>query len=654
VLSDGLWRSRFGADPSVLGHDLVVNDEPFTIVGVLPPAFRLEAYSEIRFWIPQVEEAGTATEAEEVPLHTIARLAEGRSAEAAQAELDVISQRLPAPEDAEVAWTGEVVTPRERLDAKLRTGILVLQAAVALVLLIACANIAHLLLAQGEGRFKEFAVRSVLGACRGRLVRQLLTESLVLSLIGGTLGLLLALWGGEAIRALLPEELSRLEHVPLNGSHLGFTLLVALTTGVIFGLFPALQGSLPDLSGALKQSAASSGAPKRWRLLRQILVGAEVAISLVLLIGAGLLIKGFVQLQRIDPGFAAENLLTMRLELPEERYAEAGQQVAFFDELFDGFRDGSAPLQAVSLASGIVTDFGGIFARPEPEGRPDDTKPKELLLVVTAMPDYFRTLGLPLIRGRGFTDQDREGTESVVVVNEALARRYFSGEDPVGQRIRLGEDLYRIVGVAGDTRLPALVAWGHGDLQVYFPSRQSPTGAMTLAVRTTADQAAVVDLVKARIWAIDPHVPVTQVAMARDLLADSLAKQRFNAILMALFAGLAALLTAVGVYGVVASSVGRRTREIGIRLAVGAGAGNVLRQVIWQGMRPVAAGIVFGIAGALALVQLLAGLLPGTSVQDPAIFGAVSLLVATTALIATWLPAHRAVRVDPMTVLRQE
>ncbi len=658
VLGHGLWQSRFGGDPEALGRSLVVDGEPHQIVGVLPPELRLEAYREIRFWIPQVADIGMDDD-DAGPVYAIARLMEGVSVAAAQAEIEAISKRLEKPEAggghhglAAIELTGRVVTPRARLDARMRTAILVLQAAVGFVLLIACANVANLLLAQGESRFQELAVRSVLGAGRGRLLRQLLTESLVLSALGGALGLLLSMWGIETIISLLPERLSYLERLRLNGTHLGFTLLVALATGVVFGLLPALRGSLPDLNETLKNSATGSG--KRRTLLRQGLVAAEVALSLMLLIGAGLLVKTFVRMQNVDPGFAAQDLLTLRLELPEIRYPDASRQAAFFQELRDSLADLEAQhAEAVTLTSGIGTGLNLAFGRPELEGSPVAAEqPPQLMPVVTGMPGYFQTLDIPLRRGRGFTGEDREGAEPVVVVSEALARR-LPAENLVGRRVRFNDDWYRIVGIAADVRLPAMGTKLSSAL-VYFPAAQSPAPAMTIAVRTKADQGLVVEAMKTRIWAIDQQVPVTGIASGRELLADSLAAQRFNAVLMTLLAAIAAMLVAVGIYGVVAYSVSQRTREIGIRVALGAGSGDVLRQVVRQGMLPVAAGIVAGLTGALALAGILASLLQDVSVRDPATFGAVSLMVAAITLAAILLPARQAARVEPMAALRHE
>jgi len=655
VLSQSLWQSRFGSDPGVLGRSLKVNGEPYLIVGVLPRSFRLEAYSEIRFWIPRVEE-NEAHGGDSGPLYAIARLAEGASVETAQAELDVISRRLDLRE-ADVEWTGKVVTPQSRLGSRVRATILVLQAAVGFVLLIACANIANLLLAQGEARGKELAVRSVLGAGRGRLVRQLLTESLVMGLLGGAIGLLLSYWSIDTILSLLPEQLSHLNRIELNRNHVGFTLLVSVVTGIVFGLLPALRGSLPDLSDAMKQGGPSGG--RRGSLLRQGLVGAEVASSLVLLIGAGLLLQTFLRLQMIDPGFAAGNLMTLRMELPEDRYPEGDRQAAFYDQVLDSTRELS-PQQAegVALTSSIGSqDLGVILGVPELEGHPAGAEAqRQMLTLVTASPGYFRTMGIPLRNGRGFTEQDREGSEPVVVVNETLVRRYFPGLDPVGQRIRFAQDWYRVIGVARDVLVPTADPGMSLDLQVYLPSRQRPRPAMTLAVRMAAgaDPRALIDVLKARVRAIDPQVPISRVATADTLLAGAFAQQRFNAFLMVCFALTAMVLTTVGIYGVVAYSVNRRTFEIGVRMALGARVRDVLRHVISRGMLPVAIGTLIGLAGALALARILRGLVHEISVKDPVTFAAAALLVMAVALVTIWLAARQAARVDPMVALRHE
>jgi len=655
VLSHGLWRSRYGGDPAAVGQPLSIDGEPYTIIGVLPPRFRLDAYSKIALWIPDARGTAAVSGAPEEPspLHTIARLAPGVSVAAAQAEVEAISRSMPAPDETGIEWSGLLETPRDRLDPDLRTGIVMLQLAVSFVLLIACVNVAHLMLAQGEARRRELAVRAALGASRTRLVRQLLTESILLGLLAGALGLALAVWGVGAIPSLYPGDLGS---VRLSWVHLGFTVVVAMVTGLLFGLLPARRGSRPDLRSVLQRNLSGAGGRVRWLGFRQLLVTTEVALALVLLIGAGLLIRSFVGLSRLDPGFRTENLLTLCLELPETRYATGSEQVGFYETLLETIRAGAGDqLVGVTATTGLASGLDAAVGRPEIEGRPaDPSSPPQFVVIVAAMSDYFRTMGIPLRSGRGFTTGDREATEPVIVINETLAERCLPGESPLGRRIRFNEQWYRIVGVVADMRLPDLVASGVGELQVYFPAHQAPDPRMTLVVRTTGDPGPLAGTLKARLWSIDPQVAVTRVATGDALLASSLASHRFNALLMVLFSAVAALLAVVGVYGVVAHSVSRSTHEIGIRLALGATSGDILGHLIRRSMAAVALGLAAGVAAALALARALAGLLHDVSARDPATFAVLTVLVATLALVATWIPARRATRLDPLGALRRE
>jgi len=484
-------------------------------------------------------------------------------------------------------------------------------------------------------------------------VRQLLTESILLGLLAGALGLALAVWGVGAIPSLYPGDLGS---VRLSWVHLGFTVVVAMVTGLLFGLLPARRGSRPDLRSVLQRNLSGAGGRVRWLGFRQLLVTTEVALALVLLIGAGLLIRSFVGLSRLDPGFRTENLLTLCLELPETRYATGSEQVGFYETLLETIRAGAGDqLVGVTATTGLASGLDAAVGRPEIEGRPaDPSSPPQFVVIVAAMSDYFRTMGIPLRSGRGFTTGDREATEPVIVINETLAERCLPGESPLGRRIRFNEQWYRIVGVVADMRLPDLVASGVGELQVYFPAHQAPDPRMTLVVRTTGDPGPLAGTLKARLWSIDPQVAVTRVATGDALLASSLASHRFNALLMVLFSAVAALLAVVGVYGVVAHSVSRSTHEIGIRLALGATSGDILGHLIRRSMAAVALGLAAGVAAALALARALAGLLHDVSARDPATFAVLTVLVATLALVATWIPARRATRLDPLGALRRE
>jgi putative ABC transport system permease protein len=650
VLSYGLWQRRFGGSDQVLGRIMEVGDQRLQVIGVLPSGFRLESYSPLDLWIAETP-ASERTDSDG-PVYAVARLTTGSSVAAAAEELASLSQHLPADETG-LAWTGIVETPRSRLDSRRRTAVLALQAAVVLVLLLACGNVAGLLLAHGETRHQELAVRSAMGASRGDLLRQLLTESLLLGLLAGTVGVAVARVGVVLIPDLLPGTPAYLE---LGIGHLAFTLAAALASSLLFGLFPALKGSSVDMRDVLLAGLRIAGGPSRRLHLRRMLVAGQVALAVVLLLGAGLLLRSFARLQAIDPGFDPDGLLTLRLELPEAADDDTARLVSFGDRLraeVSGIVGPGAP--PVVLASGIASDIEAITGHPELEDQPVAAdSPRQLLITRSVMPDFFKGMGIRLIRGRGFTEAARSDTEAEVIVNETLARRCCGGIDPVGRRIRFGNDWYRVVGVAADVSLPSLVAQGLGDLQVYFPFAQRPSSQMTLAIRITSRSSNMVEALKAAVWRVDPTAPITRVASAPELLTDSIDRQRTSAALMAGFAACAVLLACLGVYGVIAHSVRQRTREIGIRLALGAMRAEVTRQVVAQGLRLVVIGAVIGLAAALALSRSLSSLLFQVRPWDPASVVLAGVVVIGAALLACWLPARRAAALDPGSALRHD
>jgi putative ABC transport system permease protein len=534
----------------------------------------------------------------------------------------------------------------------------VLLGAVGFVLLIACANVANLLLARAASRQKEMAIRVAMGASRFRLVRQMLTESMMLSLAGGVLGLLLAMWGVDTLVALSPENIPRVQEIGLDTRVLGFTLLISVLTGVIFGLAPAFQASRAGFNEALKEGGKGGAGVSSGKRMRSALVVAEVALSLVLLIGAGLFIRSFTRLLTVDPGFNPENVLTMELSLPRARYPERQKAALFYQQVLQ--RVNTLPgVQAAAATtilplSGSNSDSSFVI-----EGRiPRDAGeiPDEELRIIT--PDYFRALGVPLIRGRFFAETDEEKAPQVAIINQALARKYFQGEDPLGKRITFDDPRSNdaawvtIIGVVGDVKHRGLNV--QPKPEYYLPNLQRPQRSMILAVRTSADPRSVTASVRKEILAVDPDQPVSNIRTMNDVISTSVAAQRLSTTMLGIFAGIALVLAAVGIYGVMSYAVTQRTHEIGIRMALGAQRRDVLRMIIKEGMTLAILGVGIGLVASFALTRVMSSLLYDVSVTDPLTFIGLSLLLSVVALLACGIPARRATRVDPMVALRYE
>src|SRR5215207_6705897 len=654
LLSHGLWQRRFGGDPNVVGKSVKLNGPAYTVVGVLPPDFiisprRYELYRPISFSDSQrVNRRGRY-------LTVLARLRSGVTAEQARAEMNAVGSRLAAQYPEENVGRSATIDPLDKtITWNTRTALLTLLGAVGFVLLIACANVANLLLGQAAGRRKEMAVRAALGAGRLRLVRQMLTESLTLSLLGGLAGLLLAKWGVGLLVSLSPASLPRAEGAGLDLRVLGFALSVSALTGLAFGLVPALQASKVELTDALK-SVRSTGGGRR-SLARGALVAAEAALSLVLLVGAGLLVKSFVRLTGVELGFDPTHVVAADISLPyryntQEKRAEFYRQLLTRVESLPGVSS-AAVSQSVPLSG---EEHGAQFMVVGREPAPDGSD-RHGSIFHRVSEGYFKTLGVRLLRGRNLNERDTAGAPGVALINESLARRVFPGEDPLGKQIVLAADdtprPREIVGVVSDTRYvtPNLEPYS----EIYVSYLAEPWFHMSLVVRVAGDPAASVDGMREGLSALDKEVPLANVKEMEEYVHDSLSPQRFSALLLTLFAVAALGLAALGVYGVISNSVARRTHEIGIRLALGARRGDVLRLVVGQGMRPVLLGLGAGLAGALALTRVLESLLYGVSAFDPSVFAGVSLLLAATALVACYLPARRATRVDPMRALRHE
>jgi putative ABC transport system permease protein len=656
VLSSALWQSRFGGASGILGRSISLDGQPVTVVGVVPAKLALPTETEL--WRPAVPDAlDRARGAHRYGI--VGRLAPGVTRESAEAEVIAIARRLEQqyPDD-NAKRSARLESLQESIVGEARPALLVLLGAVVLVLLIGCANLANLFLARAAGRERETAVRTALGAAFGHLLRQLLAESLVLALAGGIVGLAVA-WGGmRALLALTPRTIPRADQVALDGSVLLFLFVVSVLTGLAFGLIPALQLRRSDASLAgLRDGARGATTGRSSRRWRSALVLSEVALATVLVIGASLLMKSFWQLQSTDPGFTPGGLLVAHLELPQSRYSSPTAIARFYEQL-RGDVDALPGVQSSSVAyehplgEGWTSSFLIEGRTPPPRGQEPEAR------VRPVQTGYFRTVGVQLLQGRDITPQDRLGAPGVVVINEAFAKRHFPGETPLGRRLLRDAwwpgtpSAFEIVGVVSDERFLGLAA--SSAPATYFPHAQFPMGEMWLVVRARGDPLALVPALRARVWQIDPALPLNDIQSMRDVLGRSVAEPRFNTALVSSFAGVALLLAAVGIYGVLSYTVTQRTGEIGVRMALGASRGSVVRLVVTQGLGVALAGIAIGTLGAFGLASALASLLYGLSGRDPLIFGGAAMLLTAVAALAAYVPARRASRIEPVIALRYE
>jgi len=655
VVSEGLWQRRLNSDPKLDGKTLILNGEPYSVIGVLPQKFQPPLDPDIEVWMPAPRYPGFQPSRAARYLWGVGRIKSGVSLAQAQAEIGTIAKRIAEAYPNENAGRGvELISMQELLIREIRPALLVLLGAVALILLIACANVANLLLARGAARQKEMAVRAALGAGRWRLARQLLTETLLLSLLGGGLGLLLAVWGVDALLALNPNALPGNRTVNVDGQVFLFAFAISILTGILFGLVPALQLAKPELHPMLKEGGRTTGEGAGWQRVRGLFVISQVALSLMLLIGGGLLIKSFYRLIQVDPGFKPENLLTMEYRLPRNKYRERGEQWNFHRQVVERLKEVPGVKSAALIRGLPLTGNGGSVGIVLP-GQALPPKGKEPQVSFnTATLEYFETIGIPFIKGRLFTDQDQGDAPMVFLINQTMARKFWPGEDPIGKQIQIPEDNLdgTIIGVVGDAKHYWLSE--EQQPQIYASYSQMPGLFATIVVKTAVEPMSLSTAVREAVWRVDKDQPMWKVRTVEYLLDWNVADKRFVMLLMSIFAGLALALTVIGLYGVISYAVSQRTHEIGIRMALGAQAGDIFRMVLRQGIKLILIGTVIGLIAAFSLTRLLASLLYAISATDPVVYVSLSLLLAGIALLACYIPARRATRVDPMIALRYE
>jgi predicted permease len=669
IISHNFWQKHFGGDVNVLGRTLMMDRRPHTVIGVLPAGFQFPIQTDpLEIYITFAEDAANADGSPDPQteqrgnhsLESIARLKSGVTIAQAQADLEAIAATLAKQYPDTNTNFGVGTRPlRDDMVGDVRTALFILFGAVVCVLLIANANVANLLLARASARGKEIALRAAMGASRMRIIRQLLTESLLLSGLGGILGLLLAQWGTEALIETVPQNIPRISNIELDASVLIFTLLASLATGVIFGLVPAWQASHVDLNSSLKSGSRTGGGGEGKGRVRNALIMAEVALALILLISAGLLIQSFARLGRVQPGLRTDRLFTARVALSDVAYPKNENVIAFFDQFLPRLRalpgvESASVIMPLPLSgSNMVTSFD-IEERPMPEGQ------QAAAPVRVIGTDYFKTMGIPVRQGRVFDQTDRFESIPVVIVNERFANKHFPGQNVLGKRIKpgfaadeSGEKMREIIGVVGNVKHLSLK--NEDSPEMYLPNTQLPFNVLTIVVRTNvSNPSTLTTAVRKELAAMDATIPLTSVRVFEEYIARSLPRPRFNTLLLSIFAGTALLLTAIGIYGVMTYSVAQRTSEIGIRIALGAGKGSIFRLVVGQAMTLVGISLVIGLAGAFAATRLLNSLLFGVGASDPVTFISIVLLVSAVAFIAAWLPARRATRVDPIIALRAE
>jgi putative ABC transport system permease protein len=656
VLSNRLWQRRFGADQNIVGQQITLDGAAYTVIGVMPGEFQFAPFwaTNTELWVP-LNLAARINDRRGQSLRVFGRLNEGVTREQAQAEISTIFSRLEQQyPESNKGLSLTVDSLHEKVVGKTRAALLILLGAVGFVLLIACANVANLLMTRATARQKEIALRTALGASRARIASQLLTESVVLALVGGGFGLLLGVFGIKMLVRLGPPELPRMQTIGIDVYVLAFTLLLSVVTGLLFGLAPILQIRKASFNAALKEGGWGSTEGGRRSLGRRSLVVSEVALALMLLIGGGLLVRSFLHLVSVDPGFDAHNVLTARVSLAGSEYKTGPQRADFFQRLIEQVRsipgvESASAINHLPLAGDLWTLGFTIEGRPAP--LPGE---KQAAAYRVVRPDYFQTMGATLLKGRDFTTHDNDKSPGVVIVNEALARRYWPNENPIGKRMTVAEDgLREIIGIVKDVRQQEWAAATKPE--VYLPHLQAPSPrGMTLVVRRVSNPSLLVGPIQNAVWSIDKNLPVADVMTMDDVVSDAIGPQRFNTILLGLFSAVALILALVGIYGVLSDSVTARTHEIGVRMALGAQASDVLGMILRQGMVLVGIGIGVGLVGAYLVTQLMSTLLYEVSATDRITFVAIPLALAAVALGACYIPARRATKVDPLVALRYE
>ena len=664
VLSDALWRRKFGADASIVGRQVNLDGKSYTVVGIAPAGFQYPDKTEA--WLPPLKLAPELNERIEPTqrrgmgyLSAVALLKPGVIVAQAAGEMETITARLRQqyPETNNRRFN-RVVSLHDHLVGTSDTMLWLLFGAVMFVLLIACANVANLLLASAASRSREMAIRAALGASRLRMMRQLLTESTILALVGGALGLFLSSYGVVAITKLLPQDFPRLGEIGMDWRVFGFTLGASLLTGILFGFAPALHVSRTEVQEAMKESSRGTAGSGRHTRLRHALIVAEVALSVVLLAGAGLLFRSFLRLQSVNAGFTPQQVLTAKLSPAGPKFENDQGYVNFYDQVLERVQtipgvQSAGLINTLPLSKGPTTGF-------RVEGRPILTRDKWVLMNFRSVsPDYFRTMNIPILQGRGFTLNDDTNTPFKIIINQALAQRDFPNEDPVGKRVTFGDTnqnnepvWVEIIGVSANVR--SLELREEPAAELYFSSHQNPFSNMAIVVRSTVEPESLAPALRQAVAEVDRTVPVAEVQTMEHIVSQSVTQPRFNLFLLGLFGGLALLLSAAGIYGVTSYTVTQRTHELGIRLALGAQVTDVLKLVLGQGMAVIAIGIAIGLAASFALMRLMRSLLFGIGENDPLTFAAITLVLLLVALLACYIPARRATKVDPLIALRYE
>jgi predicted permease len=665
VLSHRLWQRRFGAEKNIVGQTLQLDAKPYTVVGVLPPGFEFsipDYFAQKDLWVPAILPNDKRSHNF---ISVLARLKPGVTLRTAQADLDAITARLTAEYSSEMSGFGTRLVPlHEQIVGDIRPALLILFGAVGFVLLISCANVANLQLARASTRQKEIAVRAALGASRVRLVRQLLTESMLLAVIGGVLGVLIGSWGIKLLTGLQPASLPTGTNITIDFKVLGYSLALSVVTGILFGFAPALQSKPARLSESLKEGGRTSAGGDSGRRIRGLLTISEIALSLVLLIGAGLLIRSFVGLLMVDPGFETKNILTVPMDLPGYAYPETTKQAEFYTEVMERIR--ALPgVTAVGATSDLPPTKSSHSSSFTIEGHPSAEPANEASSVQNhlATPNYFRTMGIPLAAGREFSEADTSSAPPVGLINQSFARRFFPNENPIGQRLKFDSSKtpnpwITIVGVVGDVRGFGLDKQPSSEIYLAYQQPNvwyfSPLPYLQLVVRTAGEPNTAAASVLGVVHEFDKNLPLPRAQTMEDILAASISARRFNMVLLGVFAGLATILAAVGIYGMISYSVAQRTREIGIRMALGARRMDVMKLVLRNGMILALSGVAIGLAGAFALTRLMTTLLFGIKSTDAMTYTIVSVSLLAVALLACLIPARRAAKVDPLVALRYE